>query len=270
MIRFAAAAVSLCLAANVITASAEEVYEPPVEGYSVTIPFSVRDESGRIPEGTVFTVAIVSTDGAPLPEVTEYDIAVSGEGEFGPIEFDAPGDYEYLIKETLFDSDKIVFDETVYHVSVVVVWDADGELTGGYAVAVEGSDTKEDELEFDNDYDDGQDGGNSDTDSIDSRDDSSDSGGDDSSEHDSSSEKDSSSDTSSSADSRSDSRGRRDPPADSGGPSSGASPWEPLLPPDTGGAVTFGVSGAVLAGLALILISKRKQQSDEPPDEGTG
>ena len=275
MIRFAAAVMSFCFAANMITASAEEVHDPPGGGYSVSIPFTVTDNKGWIPDGTVFTVTILTPNGSPLPEKTEYEVVVEGSDEFGPIIFDTPGDYDYFIKETVYDSDKIIFDETVYHVSVVVIWNEDGELTGGYAVTAEGSDEKSDELDFDNDYTYEPESGNSRTDSSESTEDSSE-GPDDSSESpgdssesggDSSSQQDSSrtDDNSSRSDSGSSSRS-----SDGGGSSSGAPSWEPLLPPDTGGAVTFGISGAVLTGLALILISRRKQQDDEPPDERSG
>lgn len=254
MIRFAAAVMSFCFAANMITASAEEVHDPPGGGYSVSIPFTVTDNKGWIPDGTVFTVTILTPNGSPLPEKTEYEVVVEGSDEFGPIIFDTPGDYDYFIKETVYDSDKIIFDETVYHVSVVVIWNEDGELTGGYAVTAEGSDEKSDELDFDNDYTDEPESGNSRTDS-------SESGGDSSSQQDSSRTDDNSSRSDSGSSSRS---------SDGGGSSSGAPSREPLLPPDTGRAVTFGISGAVLTGLALILISRRKQQDDEPPDERSG
>lgn len=164
--RLAAAALSLIFAANGITASASGSTGPPEKDTcTISVPFMVTDKKGWIPEGTIFTVEMTAVDGAPLPDKTFYEIDVSGAYEFGPIEFDEPDDYEYTISELVFDDDKIVFDETVYHVHIVAMYNDDGELVGGFSLTKDGIDVKPEMVDFCNDYVSRPDGSNSVTDS---------------------------------------------------------------------------------------------------------
>lgn len=266
MSRAAAAVLSILTAANGITARAAESTGPPEENLcQVTIPFSVHDSKGWIPEGTIFTVKIEAKNNAPLPEETFKEIDVSGECEFGPIVFDEPDDYEYIISEIVYDDENIVFDRTIYYVHAAVLYNDSGQLTCGFALTKDESGSKPAEVKFVNDYlsppDDSSrisdssepddSGGDSDGGSgpPDSGGDSS-GGGSDSSPDDTSSQ-----DESSPGDSSADSSER---------PGGGGIPV-------TGGAVTIGCSGAVMAGLALMsIVRKRKEDDEDPPDPGKG
>ncbi len=241
--RAAAAVLSFFIAANVITASAyssKGTNGPPGdEGCAMSVPFSVRDKNGWIPEGTTFTVELKAVDDAPLPDITVCEIAGSGGSEFGPFEFTEPDNYEYTISEAVFDDDKIIFDKTVYHVYVSVLYNESDELVSCFALTKEGSDVKPEEILFENDYSEPPDessepedpGGSSDIDSISSQDDC----------------------------------------VKQSGSKTDQTPWNSILPPNTGAAVTLGFSGLVIAALAIMIIGRRRNDSDdEPTDERSG
>ena len=273
------AVLSLYLSAGaVITVSAQGNNGPPGDSScTLSIPISVCDNRGRIPDGTEFTVTISPVGEAPLPEKTSYVTDVAGDFEFGPIVFDEPGNYEYTVRELEYDSDKIIFDETVYRVRAAVLWDAEGKLTAGCAVTEEGSGKKSEELIFENDYKRSS-GQNEEPDSSppdDSRHYDDSGGADESSKPpgDSSSgtEDSTSADSSSPGDEDSSSPGDEDSSGSGDGSSDESEPWGGFLPPATGGAVAIGSVGAVFIGLAVILAGRRKNSnSDEPPDKRSG
>lgn len=248
--RCAAGVLSLLLiAANGITAKGDGSTGPPGDSCSITIPFAVYDNKGWIPDGTYFTVTMEAVDDAPLPETTFYEINVTGEYEFGPILFDEPGDHEYTIHEVVYDNENIIFDRTIYHVHAVILYNDDGELVGGFALTKEGSGEKPEEVDFTNDYTEPPDSSSLGESSVPEE----------SSDTDSSSDRDSSKDTGGGGSRETDSS------------SKSQSSWGDLLPPNTGGAVTLGFSGLIVAALAVMTVSRKKNESeDEPPDDGTG
>ncbi len=95
----------------------------------VMIPVTVKDTSGMLTDSTSFRVTLVGKDAAaPLPAVTEYILTAAPEAtcEFGPLAFDEPGNYRYLIRqEQLTGDDTVITDHTVYAVTVVVITDDD-------------------------------------------------------------------------------------------------------------------------------------------------
>ena len=264
--RSAAAVLSVIIAANGIAASAQGNNSPPdLPSCTIDIPFSVHDNKGWIPEGTVFEVELTADGNAPLPEKTVYEVNVIGKFKFGPIVFDEPGDYEYTIREITYDSDKIVFDETIYNVHAAVLWDDSGGLICGYSVTADGKALKPESLDFDNDYISPPED-SSYSDSKDPVTDDSDGQvvvGDMSSSQEDTSAGESSTDSSkNSVNSYADSR------YSSESSSKSTVPWNSLLPPNTGGAVTLGFSGAGFIGFALVLLSRRRNEDeDEPPND---
>lgn len=267
--RSAAAVLSVIIAANGIAASAQGSNSPPdLPSCTIDIPFSVHDNKGWIPEGTVFEVELTADGNAPLPEKTVYEVNVIGKFKFGPIVFDEPGDYEYTIREITYDSDKIVFDETIYNVHAAVLWDDSGGLICGYSVTADGKALKPESLDFDNDYISPPED-SSYSDSKDPVTDDSDGQvvvGDMSSSQEDTSAGESSNDSSkNSVNSYADSR------YSSESSSKSTVPWNSLLPPNTGGAVTLGFSGAGFIGFALVLLSRRRNEDeDEPPNDREG
>ena len=247
--RFAALMISACAAVNTVTVSAQGNTGPPQnDSCKVNIPFSVYARSKSIPEGTVFTVKIEAVGDAPMPEKTEYDVEVFGDYEFGPITFDEPDDYEYIISETAYDDDRIIFDERIYHVYAAVLYDDSGELSCGISLTREDSGEKANEVEFVNGYvetDGGDDsGGKKKDDSGGDRSDGSGTGG-------------GSSGGSSSV--------------TGGTDSSKGSSWGDVLSPNTGAALTLGLSGSAVIGLFLMLTFRnREDKDDEPDDKETG
>ena len=230
--RLAAAFLSGIIAVNGITASAVgDIGLPGKDSCSVSVPFTVADKKGWIPEGTMFTVEMKAENGAPLPEKTSYEVDVSGEHEFGPIEFDEPDDYEYTVSELVYDDGNIVFDETVYHVHVAVFYDDDGELVGVFSLTKDGADVKPERVEFYNDY--------------------------------LLPPEDSTSDSDSSKPGSSGSSG------DGKGGSSGDGGR--IFNPHTGAVISIGAFGLAVPMLVLFAVNRRRRQDDsEPPEEETG
>ena len=56
------------------------------------------------------------------------DITGEGESEFGVIEFDEEGTYEYTVSEIAGDNSDCEYDDTVYKVTAIVTADEDGKL----------------------------------------------------------------------------------------------------------------------------------------------
>nr|WP_279323774.1 FctA domain-containing protein [Anaerococcus sp. AGMB09787] len=65
-----------------------------------------------------FEFVIEKLDGSTsyMPENTS--ISIEDKGSFGPIDFDIPGKYQYLIKQVPTDKPIITYDERVYHLDI--------------------------------------------------------------------------------------------------------------------------------------------------------
>ncbi len=231
----AAAAISVLTAAQTLAASAQGGPSPSGTGTcTLTIPVSVKDSSGNIPEGTVFTFELTAENGAPLPEQTLAEVTGSGEFEFGPIVFDEPDNYEYTVFQRVWDSDDIIFDETVYHVHAAVLYNEADELVCGISLTAEDSDAKPTEVVFSNDCLVDEDNSLPEDDS------------------DKSTGSGNSPDGSSLTQSRDDS-------------------WKSFITPNTGGAVAIGFTGLAAGAVAVILLRRRRgTDDDEPPDKESG
>lgn len=268
--RITAAVLSSLVAVNTIAASAESSRGSPEKSTcSISVPFTVKDKKGWIPDGTVFSVKLSAQGDAPLPEKTLYTVDVSGSFEFGPIIFDEPDNYEYTISEVAYDDSNVIFDKTIYRLHAVTIYNEDGELVCGFSLTDGTGSAKPADIEFDNDYVKPP------------------------SEHiietdDSQKEQDVEPDSSepppepaSGADSRPPGKDKSSVPKEESVSSSSkesvstassrASPWNTVLPPNTGSAVTIGISSVMVIGLAVIVLTKRRNTGDdEPPDERSG
>ncbi len=105
------------------------------------------------PNTEVFTVKIeAQTPGAPMPEQKILNLASGIAGAFGPMRFDTPGDYRYLITQQEGSSQNILYDRTEKMLTVRVTHGADGMLTAELWVIQSGSDEKQAEILFRNTY----------------------------------------------------------------------------------------------------------------------
>ncbi|MBR1862528.1 MAG: LPXTG cell wall anchor domain-containing protein [Ruminococcus sp.] len=271
--RFLAACLSLlCLTGGSTVCAAGN------DSCELSIPFELSDRKGWIPEGTIFTVRLVSVNGAPLPDKDTYEVDVSGRYEFGPIVFDEPGDYEYTISQVSYESDKIVFDTTVYRVQATVLYNDSGQLVGGFALTRGNSGSKLDEVGFNNDYKVTEDssrppsedssgadittsGDSSRTPYSDSSYNGTDIGGDSSgSSSDSGGSSSDSSGTSGSSGEGSQSSG---PGSSSGQSGSSKADNGSMLPPNTGGGAVLSISGLGLSAALLFISAKKKREERE-------
>ena len=264
--RITAAVLSSLVAVNSITASAESIRGSPKKSTcSISVPFTVKDKNGWIPDGTVFSVKLSAQGDAPLPEKTLYTVDVSGSFEFGPIIFDEPDNYEYIISEVVYDDSNVIFDQTTYKLHAVTIYNEEGDLVCGFSLTDSTGSAKPDDIEFDNDYVKPPPERDPETD-------------------DSERDQDVAPDDSEPAaepDSRPAGREESSVPkeesvsissnASISTASSRASPWNTVLPPNTGSAVTIGISSLMVIGLAVIVLAKRRNTGDdEPPDKRLG
>lgn len=259
----AAASLAVCAAVGLsCPVSAAEQSAP----YTAVIPIRITDTGGKLPEGTEFTIKLEPVGNAPMPAESELTADTGGSCEFGPIDFYEPGSYEYTVSELKFDSDDIIFDDTVYSVDIEVFTEEDGRMWGGSALYKNGEIVKAEEVVFINDRDTSNDESSLPDDSSEvilnesssSVDDGSSTPPDDTSSEVSSSLNESSSKTESSAE-KSDSSERS---------------WlGTLTPPNTGGRVALAVSGLIIPMSAAMLILRRREKRDvsqEHPDTGGG
>lgn len=112
----------------------------PWTGY---IPVTMVDKEGYIPTDVTFGLVLSPEDSQfPLPAQSELSVGGKGQYRFGPILFDQPGDYRYLIQEVPPNDEKLKkSDERVYHL-LVRVTNADGNQLQGTLVlcSVDGDD----------------------------------------------------------------------------------------------------------------------------------
>ncbi|MBR6957432.1 MAG: hypothetical protein IKH73_03170, partial [Erysipelotrichaceae bacterium] len=81
-------------------------------------------------ENDSFTVTLSAlTDDAPLPEDTALSLTKDAQkGSFGTITFEAPGTYEYLVREVAGNEEKMSYDAAEHLVTIVVTDDGDESL----------------------------------------------------------------------------------------------------------------------------------------------
>ena len=119
----------------------------------VTIPATVQVSGDRIPSGEVYEVVMEAiTKGAPEAEKMEEKVTGAGKVTFGPIHYTAPGDYQYRIYQKAGTTKRFTYDNTVYIVTVRVQNDEEGGLAAELWAVKEGTESKIDEVQFQNKY----------------------------------------------------------------------------------------------------------------------
>ena len=91
------------------------------------------------------TVVIEAVDDAPLPDETEIEVEDSADFV---LKYNTPGIYQYSISQKPGAREDVIYDETVYNVTVYVVSDDSGDLSTSIVAVKEGSETKMGELGF--------------------------------------------------------------------------------------------------------------------------
>lgn len=111
-----------------------------MEEVSVELPFAVDKING--------TVVIEAVDGAPLPELTEFnDVA---EGVF-KLSFTQPDTYHYRVYQHIPENtDGVIYDQKVYNVVVSVFSDEEGKLYSVCTVSIDGFSEKREKVVFSN------------------------------------------------------------------------------------------------------------------------
>ncbi|MCI1666393.1 MAG: Cna B-type domain-containing protein [Atopobiaceae bacterium] len=121
-------------ASNVITdADGNEVSTPSFNNSYETTPTSAsfgatKVLSGRTLNEGEFGFTLSSSDGTPMPEVTNVSNGADGSVSFGAIEYEAKGEYDYTISEDQGSIAGVTYDGTTYRVHVSVTDDGVGHL----------------------------------------------------------------------------------------------------------------------------------------------
>ena len=117
------------------------------------IPVTMIDKEGYIPANVSFTIVMQAEANQPggiEPPSPDGSFPVGGKGSYqvGPIVFDEPGDYAYMIYEVPPENDKLLkaSDERVYHLKVSVTDGDGGKLQGTLVLlSVDGEDPDADD-----------------------------------------------------------------------------------------------------------------------------
>ena len=130
----------LILGAGRTNAAEQNVVE---QECSLSLPVSVRNTKG--------VVVIESGEkGTPMPEQTELQIGMNETKAFGEIRYNRPEDYHYQIYQKPGQQDSVIYDDTVYDVTVRVIRGADGAFTADVWCQSEGKEEKIDKIIFSN------------------------------------------------------------------------------------------------------------------------
>lgn len=107
---------------------------------SVELPFTVANING--------TVVIEAVDGAPLPELTEFKDVANGVFK---LSFSQPDTYRYRVYQQIPENTNgVVFDKTVYKITLIVLSDDEGILQSVCTISIDGSAEKQENIRFEN------------------------------------------------------------------------------------------------------------------------
>lgn len=107
---------------------------------SVELPFAVENFNG--------TVVIEAVDGSPLPERTEFQDVADGTFKFS---FSQPDTYRYRVYQQIPENTNgVIFDKTVYKITLTVLSDAEGILQSVCTISIDGSAEKKEAILFEN------------------------------------------------------------------------------------------------------------------------
>lgn len=121
------------------------------QAVSTTIPVKVEKTSGA-PSGTQYQIVLEAvTADAPMPAQTTITVKDGETGEFGPITYTVPGDYQYKVYEQNGKQNYFTYDTAIYEVTVRIVNDEKGGLASEIGAKKEGNTGKSD-IKFNNQY----------------------------------------------------------------------------------------------------------------------
>ena len=109
----------------------------------VSIPVTVKEVAGTV-------VMEAEESDAPLPEQTELQIGTDENQKFGPIRYSEPEDYHYKIYQRTGNEENVIYDTTVYEVTVRVTNSDAGELEAVVWCRKDGEESKSDQIIFSN------------------------------------------------------------------------------------------------------------------------
>lgn len=125
---------------------------------TVNIPVKVEFDGGTTDKDFTFSIERKNGEKNFLPENTKLVISKDSSKNFGPILYNKPGVYEYIIKQIPGDNTNIVYDKTIYKIKVFVEneMDANGNITGSLISLLilnnDISQNKQSEIVFHNKY----------------------------------------------------------------------------------------------------------------------
>jgi pilin isopeptide linkage protein len=123
---------------------------------AVFIPAEVVISGDSPGTDTVFHLCMERmTEGIPAPAETTLAVTGAGRVTFGPVQFNAPGDYQYRIFELQENAEHYICDSCVYLVTVRIFSDAQGLLTSEIWMAKQGETAKSASAIFTNHYQNG-------------------------------------------------------------------------------------------------------------------
>ncbi|MGO3018752.1 MAG: Spy0128 family protein [Anaerococcus sp.] len=99
---------------------------------TVNIPVKVELDGETTDEDFTFSIERKNGETNFLPENTKLVISNDSSKNFGPIVYNKPGVYEYIIKQIPGDNKDIVYDKTIYKIKVFVEneMDTNGKISG--------------------------------------------------------------------------------------------------------------------------------------------
>ncbi len=124
---------------------------------TIAIPISVemKGNAGNI-KSEVFEYALESADENSSTETIFSKVAVTQEGitkgSFKEMRYTRPGDYKYTVYQLKGENKEVIYDDSVYEVTVRVVNTQEGGLTAEIWAVKDQSDQKVDEIKFVNQY----------------------------------------------------------------------------------------------------------------------
>lgn len=124
---------------------------------TIAIPISVemKVNAGNI-KSEVFEYALESADENSSTETIFSEVAVTQEGitkgSFKEMRYTRPGDYKYTVYQLKGKNKEVIYDDSVYEVTVRVVNTQEGGLAAEVWAVKDQSDQKVDEIKFVNQY----------------------------------------------------------------------------------------------------------------------
>lgn len=124
------------------------------ESCTTYIPVEIEALGDSVPLGIEYKIVIKSEkEENPMPDIKEITIKDNGKAELGPMTYSIPGTYNYSVYQEVGTAEHLIYDSTVYTVTVCIVNDENGGLKPVIFAQKEGAEGKVDKIIFTNSYD---------------------------------------------------------------------------------------------------------------------